>query len=297
MMRMRRLAAFTLLAVFAAVAAVTSAEARIPHRPKCCEPTPGWTVGVESGAVRAQTEERVEARPEYAADYLSYLAWEALAGLAGIQITYRTRGILRMNGSLWFLASGRDGTLVNLDYLDSTSAGVTHRSLSTSKLAGVGWELAADLMLLEEARGGVYLRSFARLAYRGNFHSWKARGGEYEYPGRRGRFDVDEELIRYLALHQVVGLGVFVELEQAPEGLYGRPGGTVSPLPMVDDRDTHALSDTDYYNTYRRGWYVQPAIAVGLGLGGGLAVEAFYEPALQFEFEQTGTRIKAPHGV
>ena len=152
-------------------------------------------------------------------------------------------------------------------------------------------------MLVEQIRDGVYVRSFARLAYRGNYHSWKARGGEYEYLGRQGRFDDDQELTRYLVLHQVVGLGIFGELGQVTDGLYGRLGGTVSLLPSVDDRDTHALSDTEYYNTYRRGWYVQPEIAVGIGLPGRLTVEAFYEPALQFEFGETSTQIKRAHGV
>lgn len=293
-MNTRRLASFALIAVYVGTAV---AQARNPPSRKCCDPTPAWALGVESGAIWAKTEEIVEARSEYAADYLSYLTWETLTGVAGIHLRYRTRGILRINGRFWYLANARDGTLVNLDYLDSTSDVVTHRSVSTSELIGVGWELSTDLMLVEETRGGVYMRSFARLAYRGNYHSWKARGGEYEYLGRQGRFDVDEELIRYLVLHQVVGLGVFVELGQVADGLYGRLGGTVSPLPLVDDRDTHALSDTEYYNTYRRGWYVQPEIAVGIGLGGRLAVEAFYEPALQFEFEETSTQIKRPHGV
>lgn len=71
----------------------------------------------------------------------------------------------------------------------------------------------------------------------------------------------------------------------------------VSPLSWVDDRDLHVMSDTEYYNTYRWGWYVQPEVAVGVGLGERLALEAFYEPALQFQFPETGTRIRTPHGV
>ena len=106
-------------------------------------------------------------------------------------------------------------------------------------------------MLVEERRGGLYVRSFARLAYRGSYHSWTAGGGEYEYLDRQGRFDDDQELLRYLVLHQVVGLGASVELGQATHGLYGRLGGTVSPFSLVDDRDVHVLSDTEYYNTYR----------------------------------------------
>ena len=65
----------------------------------------------------------------------------------------------------------------------------------------------------------------------------------------------------------------------------------------VDDRDVHVLSGTEYYNTYRAGWYVQPEVAVGALLGDWLAVEAFYVPALQFEFGETRTRIRTPHGV
>ena len=239
----------------------------------------------------------MDARSEYAADYLSHLSWNALVGRAGIHVSHRMRGILRMNGTLWFLADAPGGTLVNLDYLDSTSDAVTHRSVSTSELFGFGWELSTDLMLVERRRGRLYVRSFARLAYGGNYHSWTARGGEYEHPDRQGRFDIDQELLRYLVLHQVVGLGAFVELGQVKEGLYGRLGGMVSPISMVDDRDVHMLSGTEYYNTYRGGWYVQPEVAVGALLGDRLAVEAFYVPALQFEFGETRTRIRTPHGV
>ncbi len=283
-----------MLAVFLGTA---GANARSPPSLECCEPTPGWAVGVETGAIWARTEEIVEARPEYTADYLSYLAWEARTLLVGINLRYRTRGFLRINGGLRYLANARDGKLVNLDYLDSTSNAVTHRSVSAAELVGVGWELSTDLMLVEETRGGVFLRSFARLGYRGNYHTWKARGGEYEYPGGQGRFDDDEELIRYLVLHQVFDFGAFVELGQVQDGLYGRLGAAVSLLPLVDDRDTHVLSGTDYYNTYRRGWYIRPEIAAGMRLGGRLAMEAFYEPAVQFELEDTRTRIKTPHGI
>ena len=121
----RRILLFTLLAVFAGTA---GADARTPHSPKCCEPISGWAVGIESGAIWAKTEEIVEARSEYAAEYLSHLTWEAVAGLAGIHVRYRTRGVLRMNGRFWILANARDGTLVNLDYLDSTSDAVTPKS-------------------------------------------------------------------------------------------------------------------------------------------------------------------------
>ena len=141
------------------------------------------------------------------------------------------------------------------------------------------------------------LRSFARFGYRGNYHSWAARGGSFEYPGRQGRFDDDEELVRYLVLHQVFDFGVFAEIGQINEGLYGRLGAAVSFLPLVDDRDTHILRDTDYYGTYREGWYVRPEVAVGVGLGGRMAAEAFYVPALQFEFGETRTKVKTPGGA
>ena len=239
----------------------------------------------------------MEARPAYAADHLSYRTWEARAGVTGIHLSYRTRGILRLNGGIWYLAESGDGELVNLDYLDSTRDAVTHRSVSPASVAGIGWELSTDFMLVEETRGDVFLRSFARFGYRGNFHSWEARGGEYEYPRRQGRFDDDEDLVRYLVLHQVFDVGAFVELGQVKDGFYGRLGGAVSFLPLVDDRDTHILSDTDYYGTYRRSRYLRPAVAVGVGLGRRIAVEVFYEPALQFEFEETMTRIKTPRGV
>lgn len=153
----------------------------------------GWSVGLVSGASLSKATEIVEARPEYAADYLSHLSWDVPAGRAGIDLSHRMRGILRINGTLWFLAAAPGGTLVNLDYLDSTSDSVTHRSVSTAELFGFGWELSTDLMLVEATRGGLYVRSFARVAYRGNYHSWKARGGEYEYPEGRGTFDADEE--------------------------------------------------------------------------------------------------------
>ena len=42
---------------------------------------------------------------------------------------------------------------------------------------------------------------------------------------------------------------------------------------------------------------MQPEVAVGALLGDWLAVEAFYVPALQFEFGETRTRIRTPHGV
>ena len=71
----------------------------------------------------------------------------------------------------------------------------------------------------------------------------------------------------------------------------------MSFFPWVEDRDTHVLSDTDYHNTYRLGWYVRPEIALGVGLERQAAVEAFYEPTLQFEFVDTATTIRTPRGV
>lgn len=202
-----------------------------------------------------------------------------------------------MNGGLWYLGNLGDGTLVNLDYLDATSEAVTHRSVSAAELVGVGWEFSTDLMLVEEPMSGLYLRSFARFGYRANYHSWKASGGEFEYPDRHGRFAADEDLVRYRVLHQVFQVGLFLELGQVHDGLYGRLGGAVSLWPLIDDRDTHVLSATDYYNRYRRGWYVRPEIVVGTGLGSRFAVEAFVEPELQFESAETSTKIKTPSGV
>ena len=245
----------------------------------------------------AKTEEIVEARPAHVAELLSHLTWEAPVGVAGIKVSYRTRGRLRVSGGVRYLADAGEGTLVDLDYLDATSDAVTHRSVSPTDLVGVGWNLSTDVMLVEERRGEVFLRSFVRFGYRGTYHEWGARGGAFEYPDRRGRFADDEQLVRYLVLHQVFDVGAAVELGQARPGLYGRLGGAVSFLPLVDDRDTHVLSDTDYYNTYRRGWYVRPEVAVGVALGNGVAVEAFYEPAWQFSFEETGTKIRTRSGV
>ena len=42
---------------------------------------------------------------------------------------------------------------------------------------------------------------------------------------------------------------------------------------------------------------MQPEIAAGVGLESRVAVEAFYEPTLQFEFADTRTTIRTPHGV
>ena len=81
----------------------------------------------------------MEARSDYAADYLSHLYWDVPVGHAGIHLSHRLRGILRMNGTLWFLAAAPGGTLLNLDYLDSTSDALTHRSVSTAELFGFGW--------------------------------------------------------------------------------------------------------------------------------------------------------------
>ena len=284
---------FALLAAFASVAA--GADARSSRT--CCDATPGWTVGVEAGVAWADTEEIVEARQAHAAQYLSRLRWEALVGVGGIEISYRAPGRLRVRGGIRYLADTGGGMLVNLDYLDATSDAVTHRSVSPAGLVGVGWEFAVDVMLVEEARGTLFARSFARVAYRGAYLVWTASGGRYEYPGRQGRFADDEKLVRYLVLHQVFDAGVFVEVGQVRGGLYGRLGGAISFLPLVDDRDTHVLTGTEYYNTYRRGWHLRPEIAVGVRLAGGPAVEAFFEPSWQSAFEETGTKVKTPGGV
>ena len=177
--------------MLAVVVGTAGADTRSPPSPRCCEAAPGWAVGVETGAVWAKTEEIVEARPEHAAEHLSYLTWEARAVVAGVDLRYRTPGILRMNGRLWHLGDAGAGKLTNLDYL----------------------------------------------------------------------------------------------------------GGAASVLSWADDRDTHVLRDTEYYNTYRRGRYLRPEIAVGMGLAGRLAVEAFFETALQLGFAEGRTRIKTPRGV
>lgn len=171
------------IAVLAVLAGMAGADAY--PSPRCCGRTTGWTIGVEAGVIRVVTEEIVEARPASAAEHLSRLTWEALAGVAGIDLSYRTPGRLRMNGGVWYLTDARDGTLVNLDYLDATSDAVTHRSVSPAGLVGVGWELAADVMLVEETRGALLARSYARLGYRGGYRAWAARGGRYEYPDRQ----------------------------------------------------------------------------------------------------------------
>ena len=257
----------------------------------------GWAVGVESGVTWVKTDEIVEARPAHAAERLSHLTWKTPAGFAGIRLSYRTLGVLRLNGGVRYLGGAGAGKLVNLDYLDATSDAVTHRSVSPTDLVGVDWQLSNDVMLVETTRGKVFLRSFARVGYRGTYHAWSAHGGEYEYRGRKGRFADDEQLIRYVMLHQVFDVGAFVEVGQTGAGFYGRLGAAVSLLSLADDRDSHLLSDTEYYNTYRLGWHARPQIAVGVRFGGGSAAEAFYEPAWQFPFAETGTKIETARGV
>ena len=235
----RRRSLFALLAVFTGTAVANTTEAAAQ---RCCNHTPRLLVAVESGAYWAETDELVEARPEYASDLLSHLAWHAHGDVIGISLSYRPQGVLRAHGGMWYLGHTRSGHLVDLDYLDSTSGAVTHRSVSPSEFAGVGWKLATDLLLVEEERGEVFVRAFARLGYRGNYHVWNARGGEYEYPDAHGRFDDDQHLVRYVVRHQAFHAGVFLELGQAKgQGFYGRMGGAVSFLPWVEDRD-HARS-------------------------------------------------------
>lgn len=179
----------------------------------------------------------------------------------------------------------------------ASSNEVTHRSVSGSDFLGVGWQLSLDFIIAENTHRGLFFQSFARTGYRGNYHLWKARGGEYEYPDGRGRFDDDAEFVRYVVLHQVFDLGLFAKLGLTAHGFYLRAGGAVSYFPWVDDRDTHFFRNTDYYNTYRWGWYVRPELAVGIGMGEGIVAEAFYEPELQFSFADTRTRLKTPYTV
>ena len=167
------------------------------------------------------TEEIVEALPDHEADHLSRLSWESAAVAVGMRVSYRTAGPLRMSGAAWYLGNVGGGTLANLDYLDATSDEVTHRSVSPAGLVGAGWEVSTHVMLVEVRRADVFLRSFARIGYRGAYHVWGARGGEYEYPDRQGRFADDQELIRYLVLHQVFEVGAFVELGRAGRGSTG----------------------------------------------------------------------------
>lgn len=201
-----------------------------------------------------------------------------------------------MNGGVRHLID-TSGRLVNLDYLDASSAEFTHRSVSASDFHGYGWSASIDLMVVERSIGNSFIRAYGRLGYHGSYHFWMARGGEYQYPERRGRFDDDEAFVRYVVIHQAVGIGGFLELGSADLGLYARVGGVVSPLSWADDRDTHFRREIDYYNTYRWGWYARPEIAVGVGAGQRVALEAFYQPTLQFGFGEARTRIKTPQRV
>lgn len=246
---------------------------------------------------RITTEEIVEALPEHTAANLSRLTWNAANGIVGLGLSYRPWKILRANGGFWFLTTSELGELVNLDYLDSSSGEVTHRSVSGSDFLGAGWQLSLDFIIAENSHRDLFVQSFARLGYRGNYHLWNARGGEYEYPDGRGRFEDDQYFVRYVVLHQVFDLGLFGTLGHVTEGFYVRAGATGSYFSWVDDRDTHFLRNTDYYNTYRLGWYVRPEIAVGVGLGQGFVMEAFYEPELQFAFAEASTKIKTPYTV
>lgn len=289
--------AFVLPLVFALFTISPLADASGPVSDRCCERHPGdLIVGLGAGLLWARAEEIVESLPAYAAEHLSHLTWSARTQVVDVSVSYRPWEALRLYGRLSHLIDTSGGELENLDYLDRASADVTHRSVSTSEFHGFRWSASVDVMLVESGGGVWFLRGYGRLGYSGTYHSWQARGGEYEYPRARGRFDDDETFVRYVVLHQVVDVGGFVELGHAERGIYGRMGMAVSPLPWVNDRDTHVRRETDYYNTYRRGWYVRPEIAVGVAAGR-KAMEVFYEPTFQFEFAETGTRIKAFGGV
>lgn len=273
------------------------AESSNANRLNCCGDVPRLIVGLDVGSYWIRTEEIVEALPEHAADDLSRLAWSAAGGVVGLSLSYRPRTVFRANGGFWFLTESELGKLVNTDYLDPSSDEVTHRSVSASDFHGAGWQLSLDFIVAESSQRGLFIRSFTRMGYRGNYHLWKARGGEYEYPDGRGRFDDNEEFVRYVVLHQVVDLGLFVAFGHLEDGFYMRAGTALSYFPWVDDRDTHFLRNTDYYNTYRWGWYVRPEVAVRIKLGDGIAAEVFYEPELQFSFADTTTRLKTPYTV
>ena len=274
-----------------------SAESTAPVSDGCCGRVPALSVGLDVGVVWARTDEIVESLPGRASAYLSHLAWTARPGAVGVSASFRSWDVLRMNGGVRLLTDTRGGRLVNLDYLDPSSDRVTHRSVSASDFHGYGWNASIDLLVMNRAIGGSFIRAYGRLAYRGNYHFWKARGGEYQYPGQRGRFDDDEAFVRYVVVRHAVGVGGFLEIGSAELGLYARVGGVVSPLSWIDDRDTHFRRGTDYYNTYRWGWHAEPEIAAGVGVGKRAAVEAFYQPSLQFEFGEARTRIKTSQSV
>ena len=272
------------------------ADAGSSASPSYCDQVHSLVVALDSGVYWVKTEGIVEALPEYAAEHLSDLTWRAGSGFIGLNVSYRPWRIIRINGGLWYLTDTRSGQLINLYYLDSSSDEVTHRSLSASDFGGVGWQVSIDFLAWSTS---TVICSSSLL------HAWVSRQlpfwgrprGEYEYPDRRVSFDDDEHFVRYLILHQVFDVGVFVKLGHAKDGFYGRMRGAVFCCVLVDDRDTHIVRDTDYYNTYRLGWYVRPEIAAGFGLGKRIAVEAFYEPEFQFGFEDARTTIRTPYMV
>ena len=79
---------------------------------------------------------------------------------------------------------------------------------------------------MEHIHRDLFIQSLARLGYRGNYHFCGRPRGEYEYPDRRVSFDDDEHFVRYLILHQVFDVGVFVKLGHAKDGFYGRMDGS-----------------------------------------------------------------------
>ena len=193
--------------------------------PSCCDQVPSLVVALDSGVYWVKTEEIVVALPEYAAEHLSDLTWRAGSGFIGLNVSYRPWRILRINGGLCYLTDTRGGQLINLDHLESSSDEVTHRSLSASACGGVGSQVSIDFLAMEHTHRDLVIQSLTRLGYRGNYHFWDVRGGEYEYPGRRRSFDDDEHFVRYLILHQVLDVGVFVKLGHAKDGFYERMGG------------------------------------------------------------------------
>ncbi len=123
---------------------------------------------------------------------------------------------------MWYVAQTRSGQLVNLDYLDGSSDEVTHQSVSAGEFEGIGWNGAVDVLLWGGAVGELIVEWVARVGYQGNLHFWNARGGEYEYQNRRGRFEDDRHFVRYIVLHQVFFGGMHAQLgHRGTDGMGG----------------------------------------------------------------------------